>query len=134
LLVSPTGSGKTVAFLVPLMQLLHRTVEKLRVTALIVAPTQELAAQIYAVLEAELRHLELLIVDETDKVYSLPETSEQMLVARGIDFEGVDLILQLAAPSDPDDYVHRVGRTARVGHAGSALLLLDPSELAFADV
>lgn len=33
-----------------------------------------------------------------------------------------------------EEYLHRVGRTARIGKAGSALLLLQPSELGFLDV
>lgn len=53
------------------------------------------------------------------------------VAARGLDLPSVDWIVQFNAPATPADYVHRVGRTARVGHKGSALLFLVPSELPF---
>lgn len=51
------------------------------------------------------------------------------LAARGLDLPLVDWIVQFTAPSSSRDYVHRVGRTARVGHEGSSLLFLIPSEV-----
>jgi len=50
------------------------------------------------------------------------------VVARGLDFPGVDWVIQLDAPEDTDTYIHRVGRTARCGKTGRALLFLCPSE------
>jgi ATP-dependent RNA helicase DDX10/DBP4 len=50
------------------------------------------------------------------------------IAARGLDFPGVDWVLQVDAPEDVDTYVHRVGRTARYGKGGRALLVLLPSE------
>lgn len=50
------------------------------------------------------------------------------IAARGLDFPGVDWVLQVDAPEDVDTYVHRVGRTARYGRGGRALLMLLPSE------
>ena len=46
------------------------------------------------------------------------------VVARGIDFDRIDYILQVDPPEDPDNYVHRIGRTARVDRPGTATLLL----------
>ena len=43
----------------------------------------------------------------------------------------VDWILQYNAPTTNADYVHRVGRTARIGTKGSALLFVLPSEAEF---
>ena len=43
----------------------------------------------------------------------------------------MDWIVQFTAPSTAGDYVHRVGRTARVGSAGASLLFLAPSEVQF---
>ena len=49
---------------------------------------------------------------------------------RGLDFPDVDWIIQYDAPHNKDDYLHRVGRTARGADAsGNALLLLYPNEL-----
>ncbi|GAB5356682.1 hypothetical protein AAMO2058_000310500 [Amorphochlora amoebiformis] len=54
------------------------------------------------------------------------------IAARGLDFPAVDWIIQFDPASDPTDYIHRVGRTARgVGTSGRALLFLLPSELGF---
>nr|CDS28531.1 DEAD box ATP dependent RNA helicase [Hymenolepis microstoma] len=54
--------------------------------------------------------------------------------ARGLDIPEVDWIVQFDPPDDPKDYIHRVGRTARAGKSGSALLILRPHELGFLDV
>eukprot|EP01031_Cornospumella_fuschlensis_P030535 gene30535-36904_t len=50
------------------------------------------------------------------------------VAARGLDLDNVDWILQYDAPCDTMDYVHRVGRTARKGQKGSAMLFLQPNE------
>lgn len=50
------------------------------------------------------------------------------VAARGIDIPDVDWIIQLAAPKDPAFFVHRVGRTARAGRRGGALLFVTPEE------
>jgi ATP-dependent RNA helicase DDX10/DBP4 len=46
------------------------------------------------------------------------------VAARGLDFTGVDWVLQVDAPDDVAAYVHRVGRTARYQRDGRALLFL----------
>ncbi|TPX45050.1 hypothetical protein SeMB42_g00979 [Synchytrium endobioticum] len=53
------------------------------------------------------------------------------VAARGLDIPAVDWIIQYDPPDDPREYIHRVGRTARAGGKGRALLFLLPSELAF---
>lgn len=53
------------------------------------------------------------------------------VAARGLDIPAVDWILQYDPPLDPTEYVHRVGRTARAGGVGHALLLLSPEEAGF---
>lgn len=50
------------------------------------------------------------------------------VVARGLDFPAVDWVVQYDCPEDADTYIHRVGRTARYGKTGRAILMLDPSE------
>lgn len=53
------------------------------------------------------------------------------VASRGIDFPNVDWVVQFDAPQNPDAYVHRVGRTARAGRQGAALLFVLPCESAF---
>jgi ATP-dependent RNA helicase DDX55/SPB4 len=50
------------------------------------------------------------------------------VAARGLDIPDVDWIVQFDAPQDPNAFVHRVGRTARMGRSGRALLLLREKE------
>nr|XP_004653890.1 probable ATP-dependent RNA helicase DDX31 [Jaculus jaculus] len=50
------------------------------------------------------------------------------VAARGLDLPQVTWIVQYNAPSTPAEYIHRVGRTARIGCHGSSLLVLAPSE------
>jgi len=53
------------------------------------------------------------------------------VAARGLDIPAVDWIIQYDPPDDPEEYIHRVGRTARAGGRGRALLYLLPEELGF---
>ena len=50
------------------------------------------------------------------------------IAARGIDVEAVSHIINFDMPSTPEDYVHRIGRTARAGANGIAISLCEPSE------
>lgn len=54
------------------------------------------------------------------------------VAARGLDIPGVRWIVQYDPPTDPKEYIHRVGRTARAGAKGEALLFLLPHERIFA--
>ncbi|RUS30275.1 P-loop containing nucleoside triphosphate hydrolase protein [Jimgerdemannia flammicorona] len=56
------------------------------------------------------------------------------VAARGLDLPDVTRIIQYDAPADLKDYVHRVGRTARLGRQGQATLFLLPSEMEYLDV
>jgi len=53
------------------------------------------------------------------------------VAARGLDIPHVDWIVQYDPPDEPKEYIHRVGRTARAGGKGRALLVLQPEELTF---
>merc|ERR1712142_37527 len=50
------------------------------------------------------------------------------VAARGLDLPQVDWIVQFTPPISVADYVHRVGRTARIGAKGSSVIFLLPSE------
>ncbi|KAM4827323.1 ATP-dependent RNA helicase DDX55 [Thomomys bottae] len=53
------------------------------------------------------------------------------VMARGIDIPEVHWVLQYDPPSSASAFVHRCGRTARIGHGGSALVFLLPMEEAY---
>lgn len=53
------------------------------------------------------------------------------VAARGLDIPHVDWIVQFDPPDDPVKYIHRVGRTARAGRCGNALMVLLPQEQLF---
>jgi superfamily II DNA/RNA helicase len=46
------------------------------------------------------------------------------IVARGIDIDGIDMVMNYDVPRDPEDYVHRIGRTARAQSSGIAITLI----------
>jgi ATP-dependent RNA helicase RhlE len=52
------------------------------------------------------------------------------LAARGLDIERISHVVNYDVPGCPEDYVHRVGRTARAGADGEALTLMTPTEAA----
>jgi ATP-dependent RNA helicase DDX55/SPB4 len=50
------------------------------------------------------------------------------IAARGLDVPNVDWVVQFDPPTDPAAFVHRCGRTARIGKTGRALVMLLPAE------
>jgi ATP-dependent RNA helicase DeaD len=51
------------------------------------------------------------------------------VAARGLDIEGITLVINYDVPLDSESYVHRIGRTGRAGRAGRAILLVTPREI-----
>jgi ATP-independent RNA helicase DbpA len=52
------------------------------------------------------------------------------VAARGLDIEGLDLVVNFELPFQPEIYVHRIGRTGRAGKAGMAVSLVGPQDRA----
>jgi superfamily II DNA/RNA helicase len=50
------------------------------------------------------------------------------VLSRGIDVEGISLVVNFDAPPDPEDYVHRVGRTARAETTGTAITFINEND------
>lgn len=50
------------------------------------------------------------------------------IAARGIDVTGIELVINFDLPDNPEDYVHRIGRTARAGLKGQAISFATPDQ------
>lgn len=51
------------------------------------------------------------------------------VVSRGIDIDDIDLVINYDVPRDPEDYVHRVGRTARAAKKGQAITFISDKDM-----
>lgn len=51
------------------------------------------------------------------------------ILSRGIDVDGIELVVNFDLPMDTDDYVHRVGRTARAERDGTAITFVSPRDM-----
>ena len=68
---------------------------------------------------------EVMLNFKNNKVKILVATD---IVARGIDIEDIGLVLNYDVPHDPEDYIHRIGRTARAAATGSAVTFVSEEE------
>jgi ATP-dependent RNA helicase RhlE len=50
------------------------------------------------------------------------------IAARGIDVKGIELVINYDLPDNPEDYVHRIGRTGRAGATGHAISFATPDQ------
>ncbi|KAG7807591.1 hypothetical protein KL921_004349 [Ogataea angusta] len=95
------------------------------------------------ILRRLLRHLEVTTTslhsempqsERTNSLHRFRAGAARVLVAtdlasRGLDIPSVELVINFDIPRDPDDYVHRVGRTARAGRKGDAISMVTPNDL-----
>jgi len=51
------------------------------------------------------------------------------VLSRGIDIDSIEVVLNYDVPKDPEDYVHRIGRTARAGTKGVAVTFINPEDV-----
>ncbi len=68
---------------------------------------------------------EVMLAFKNNKVNILVATD---IVARGIDIEDIGLVINYDVPHDPEDYIHRIGRTARAAATGSAITFVNEEE------
>ena len=50
------------------------------------------------------------------------------VLSRGIDIQGIELVINFDVPNNAEDYVHRIGRTARADTKGEAVTLINPAD------
>ena len=53
------------------------------------------------------------------------------IVARGIDIDDIAMVINFDVPRDAEDYVHRIGRTARADRDGRAITLVNPDDIRY---
>ncbi|GAB3009852.1 DEAD/DEAH box helicase [Niabella terrae] len=82
------------------------------------------AGEIHSDLDQEQRE-EVLIKYKNGSLGVLVATD---ILSRGIDMDNIDLIINFDVPHDGEDYVHRIGRTARAEAEGSAFTLVNPRD------
>jgi ATP-dependent RNA helicase DeaD len=83
--------------------------------------------------EAEAMHGDMNQVQRESVIRRLREGQVEIVVAtdvaaRGLDVDRISHVINYDMPHDPDSYVHRIGRTARAGRAGIAVLFITPRE------
>ena len=68
---------------------------------------------------------EVMLAFKNNRVNILVATD---IVARGIDIEDIGLVINYDVPHDPEDHIHRIGRTARADATGSAITFVNEEE------
>lgn len=104
-------------------------------TILIFASTKEKVKALYKALrnsriQVEAFHSDLEQAEREKIMLAFRNRQLQVLIgtdviSRGIDVEGISLVVNFDAPSDPEDYIHRIGRTARAETTGTAITLVN---------
>ena len=72
--------------------------------------------------------------DRMSTLKAYKENQIKILVAtdvasRGLNMKDIDLVINFDVPQDPESYVHRIGRTARAGKEGKAIMFVSEGEM-----
>lgn len=104
---------------------------------IIFASTKEKVKSLFKVLkkqfEIEAFHSDLEQVEREKIMSNFKNRSVKVLIgtdiiSRGIDVVGIELVINFDTPNDPEDYVHRVGRTARADSKGEAITFVNDKD------
>ncbi|MFD2201315.1 DEAD/DEAH box helicase [Shivajiella indica] len=104
---------------------------------IIFASTKEKVKSLYKILkknfEVEAFHSDLEQVEREKIMSRFKNRSLKILIgtdiiSRGIDVVGIELVINFDTPNDPEDYVHRVGRTARADSKGEAITFVSDKD------
>ncbi|MDJ1467957.1 DEAD/DEAH box helicase [Xanthocytophaga flava] len=124
----------------------HQKVELIRhifsgdsyASAVIFASTKEdvrnLAGELRKIgLQVKAFHSDLLQKERDEilrefKNKTLPVLIGTDILSRGIDVEGISLVVNFNVPHEPEDYIHRIGRTARAATTGTAITLVNEKD------
>ena len=72
---------------------------------------------------------ELVLTKFRKKKYKILVATD--IAARGLDISHIEHVVNYDLPQKPEDYIHRIGRTARAGLYGQAICFVTPSEMKF---
>lgn len=75
--------------------------------------------------KTQLERMKALDAFKEGKIVALVATD---VAARGLDIDQLPLVVNYELPPNPEDYVHRIGRTGRAGASGEAISLVDSEE------
>ena len=107
-------------------------------SGIIFASTKEKVKQLYKTLK--LAHIKSKAfhsdLEQTEREEILLQFKNRQLgiligtdvLSRGIDVEGIELVINYDVPPDPEDYIHRIGRTARAATTGTAITLVNEKD------
>lgn len=76
--------------------------------------------------DLEQNHREQTLLNFKNKKLNILVATD--ILSRGIDIEDIDLVINYDVPNDGEDYVHRIGRTARAATDGTAYTFISPKE------
>ena len=62
------------------------------------------------------------------KSKKLPILVATDVISRGIDIDNIDMVINYDVPNDPEDYIHRIGRTARASSEGEAVTFINDDD------
>lgn len=79
-------------------------------------------------------HSEMPQTERTNSLHRFKAGAARILIAtdvasRGLDIPTVELVVNFDIPADPDDFIHRVGRTARAGRKGDAISIIGEKDI-----
>jgi ATP-dependent RNA helicase RhlE len=104
-------------------------------SVIIFAGTKEKVKEVYKALKSlkiqvNAFHSDLKQAEREEILLDFKNRKVQVLVgtdvlSRGIDVEGIDLVINYDVPGDPEDYIHRIGRTARAATTGTAITFVN---------
>lgn len=115
----------------------HILSQKAYEAVIIFASTKDKVKALYKVLkkqfDIEAFHSDLEQVEREKIMSNFKNKAVKILIgtdiiSRGIDVVGIELVINFDTPSDPEDYVHRVGRTARADKEGEAITFVNPKD------
>ncbi|MEO6520321.1 MAG: DEAD/DEAH box helicase [Mucilaginibacter sp.] len=104
-------------------------------SVIIFAGTKDKVKEVYKTLgklkvKVEAFHSDLKQAEREEILLQFKNRKLQVLIgtdvlSRGIDVEGIDLVINYDVPGDPEDYIHRIGRTARAATTGTAITFVN---------